>query len=239
MISDAIEKIQELVENTEHHLSISGRDYITGEWTEVVPPSLAPFSLRTLTGLVDVLKAAPDSFHPEEWIVHVLNPTKVAVEAKRDDQYGRRAVFASCELLAADPYPVGRFLDREAFVIGLLTQFVENDDLKSLLRLTSSMSTDGAMLSEDDGVSQKVTIKGGIALKQMETVRPRWTLQPYRTFREIEQPVSMFCFRVKGETGTVPACALFEADGGKWRLDAVLAIKAWLDGKQIGIPVVA
>lgn len=101
------------------------------------------------------------------------------------------------------------------------------------------MSNDAATLSEDDGVSQKVTVKSGIQLKELATVRPRWTLKPYRTFREIEQPASKFLFRVKGEAGSVPACALFEADGGAWRMDAVLAVKAWLEEKALGLPVVA
>lgn len=239
MIAEAMEKVQALVEKAEQHLTVDGRNYLTGDWREIVPPAVTPFSLRTLTGLVDVVKAAPDSFHPDEWIAHVLTPTKVIVEAKSDDEYGRRAVFASCELLAAEPYPFGRFLDREAFVIGLLSQFVESDELSGLLRLTSSMSNDAATLSEDDGVSQKVTVKSGIALKELATVRPRWVLKPYRTFREIDQPASMCLFRVKGEAGSVPSCALFEADGGKWRLDAVLAIKAWLDAKQLGLSIVA
>lgn len=239
MIAEAMEKIEALVKKADEHLTVDGREYLTGDWKEIIPPAVTPFSLRTLTGLVDVVKAAPDSFHPEEWIAHVVTPSKVLVEAKMDDEYGRRAVFASCDLLAAEPYPFGRFLDREMFVIGLMSQFVENDDLGGLLRLTSSMSNDAAMLSEDDGVSQKVTVKSGISLKELAIVRPRWTLKPYRTFREIQQPSSTFLFRVKGEAGSVPACALFEADGGAWRLEAVLAIKAWLRSENIGLSVVA
>lgn len=239
MIAEAMEKIEELVKKADKHLTVGGREYLTGDWKEIVPPAVTPFSLRTLMGLVDVVKAAPDSFHPEEWIVHVVTPSKVLVEAKTDDEYGRRAVFASCDLLAAEPYPFGRFLDREMFVIGLMSQFVENDELGNLLRLTSTMSNDAVMLSEDDGVSQKVTVKSGISLKELATVRQRWTLKPYRTFSEIEQPASKFLFRVKGEAGSVPACALFEADGGAWRLAAVLAIKAWLESEKIGLSVVA
>jgi len=39
--------------------------------------------------------------------------------------------------------------------------------------------------------------------------------------------------------GQVPTCALFEADGGRWKLDAVLASKQWLLGKNIGLNIVA
>ena len=39
--------------------------------------------------------------------------------------------------------------------------------------------------------------------------------------------------------GGVPECALFEADGGAWKLDAVLIIKHWLEEQALGLPVVA
>jgi hypothetical protein len=31
----------------------------------------------------------------------------------------------------------------------------------------------------------------------------------------------------------VPECALFEADGGTWKLDAVLTIKVWLEDRNL------
>jgi len=55
-------------------------------------------------------------------------------------------------------------------------------------------------------------------------------LRPYRTFREIEQPASLFVLRLqKGRDGELPRAALFEADGGQWKLEACQAIKHWLD----------
>ena len=47
---------------------------------------------------------------------------------------------------------------------------------------------------------------------------------PYRTFIEVEQPESKFIFRMR-EGG---ACALFEADGGAWKLDAQNAVYEYL-----------
>jgi hypothetical protein len=94
-------------------------------------------------------------------------------------------------------------------------------------------------MAEDDGVSQRTTVKQGVALKETVTVKGRVTLRPYRTFREIEQPASTFVFRLQSHEGAVPACGLFEADGGTWKLDAVLAIKTWLAAKTLGMPIVA
>lgn len=70
-------------------------------------------------------------------------------------------------------------------------------------------------------------------------MKGRRTLRPYRTFREVEQPASEFVFRLRSLNGEVPWCALFEADGGKWKLDAVLKIKAWLEAEELKIPIIA
>jgi hypothetical protein len=50
--------------------------------------------------------------------------------------------------------------------------------------------------SEDSGITQKVGMKTGAVLKTTETLRPRVTLAPFRTFREVVQPASEFIFRV-------------------------------------------
>ena len=50
-------------------------------------------------------------------------------------------------------------------------------------------------------------------------------LKPYRTFVEVEQPESKFVFRMQ----TGPEMALFEADGGAWRIQAMKNIKEYLE----------
>jgi hypothetical protein len=78
-----------------------------------------------------------------------------------------------------------------------------------------------------------------VALKSQEIVKPRIKLAPYRTFREVDQPVSDFVFRLRGRHEGTPMCALFEADSGRWKLDAVSAVATWLSKNIEGIPVVA
>jgi hypothetical protein len=49
---------------------------------------------------------------------------------------------------------------------------------------------------------------------------------------EVEQPVSSFIFRMKEDKYSKGIqCALFEADGGAWKLEAMQAIKAYLDSE--------
>lgn len=52
-------------------------------------------------------------------------------------------------------------------------------------------------------------------------------LKPFRTFTEITQPESAFVLRMR-ESGGIQV-ALFEADGGAWKNEAILAIKDYLE----------
>ena len=53
-------------------------------------------------------------------------------------------------------------------------------------------------------------------------------LRPYRTFLEVEQPASEFVFRMKQDKYDGITCAIFEADGGAWKVAAMKAIKDYM-----------
>ena len=53
-------------------------------------------------------------------------------------------------------------------------------------------------------------------------------LKPFRTFVEVDQPVSSFVFRMKDDRCGGVQCALFEADGGAWTISAMEEIKSYL-----------
>ena len=79
----------------------------------------------------------------------------------------------------------------------------------------------------DDGISQTVNVRQGVGLKKTERLKSRISLTPYRTFTEIEQPESEFILRLDND-GKV---GLFEADGGRWKLDAKEQIKAYFESR--------
>jgi hypothetical protein len=56
-------------------------------------------------------------------------------------------------------------------------------------------------------------------------------LKPFRTFREVDQPESPFIFRVHQQAEEMPKCALYEADGGAWKLQAMKNIGDYLKEK--------
>ena len=68
----------------------------------------------------------------------------------------------------------------------------------------------------DNGVTQTVEARQGVALNALIEIKPRVMLRPFRTFLEVEQPESEFLLRVDPDEGI----GFFEADGGIWKLEA-------------------
>lgn len=237
MLKEAIEKILSLSVPTIS--TIDGLTYTDRTLLSVVKPTLSRVSLLTLTGLVDLVKAGTDNLSPDGWLLYVSSHLSVSLVFKRTDEHGRRVVLGAATCEDGQPFGFGKFMDREEFAIGLLSRFVQSPDLQEVVKMASALTASQVVLAEDDGVSQRTTVKQGITLKEHVTVKGRVSLKPYRTFREVEQPASEFVFRLRSRDGGVPECALFEADGGKWKLDAVVTIKTWLDAQNLNIPVIA
>ena len=237
MLKEFVEKLLSLAPI--NLATVNGLTYTDTVLHLVSPPVLAKVPLLTLTGLVDLIQHKLDALNVDGWLLHVSSHTDVSLVSRNTDEHGRRVLLAQSHLDDGTPFPFGRFINREEFVIGLQSQFVQNDDQQGIVKLCSNLEASTVAMAEDDGVSQRTTVKQGVTLKETVTVKGRVSLKPYRTFREIEQPASAFIFRLRSKDGAVPECALFEADGGKWKLDAVLAIKTWLDAKNLGMPVIA
>lgn len=238
MLKEAIEKILSLA--PVGRFQIHGREYADRPLGIVHPPrSHAPLELMTLTGLVDAVRAKVDDLEPSAWVIEVLSHRDVRIVSRHTDLYGEREVLLSVKLNDGELFPFGRFVPREEFVIGLQSRFVQDESLAGVLRLASTLEASAVAIAEDDGISQRTTVRQGVMLKEAVTVKGRVLLRPYRTFREVAQPASEFVFRLRSKDGAVPDCALFEADGGAWKLDAVLTIQAWLEAKNLNIPVIA
>lgn len=95
-------------------------------------------------------------------------------------------------------------------------------------------------VSEDDGVTQKATVGRSVAFKENKKIKPIVSLQPYRTFGDIEQPSSNFLFRLhQSHDGKSVQCMLTEADGGVWKQVAMQSIKDWFERQGLNVPIIA
>ena len=110
------------------------------------------------------------------------------------------------------------------------SKFLDDPDTDRELLLKFAGTVEQGSVTEygDDGVTQKATVKQGIASKTDAIVPNPVRLRPYRTFIEVEQPVSDFIFRMKDSSHGI-TCALFEADGGAWKNAAMRNVKEYLE----------
>jgi hypothetical protein len=201
----------------------------------------------TLQGFVDLYKAGIDELKDDDVLAQVVSPAEVRLLNRVADKFGRRKLTLACKLPQIDQFQFGKWQDPGHFIISAQQCFqrvkVQNDDgtyaqdLDYVLSIASSITADQTASSEDDGISQRVGLKRGITLKAEAVLRPRVSLAPYRTFADVDQPLTLFIFRAKVEDGE-PALALFEGDGGRWKITAAASIKAFLQTLfGAGVPV--
>ena len=180
-------------------MTIGGQIYTDRQIHRVIAPRPDPLVLFTLDSLIDYIKRPVDPL-AEGTVVHVASPVLVQVVSPHQGDDFARNHYAVARGPACS-FRFGEFTIQEQFVIHLQTMFTETGDRQNLLRLAGSIT--------------RVTVKNP------------WVLAPYRTFREITQVASPFILRVrKGANG--PELALFEADGGRWTLDAINQIAGYL-----------
>ena len=187
------------------------------------PKASTPITVSTLTSFVRYITERIDE-HYGEMIVHVESPTVIKLMSKLDDNREREYVATAIAMLPELRF--GTYTDQESFCIGLQSKFISNEDRELLLKFAGTVQKGTIAEYGDDGVTQKATIKTGIASTSDAIVPNPVTLKPYRTFLEVEQPESKFIFRMKDLNGV--QCALFEADGGAWKIEAMQRIKEYL-----------
>lgn len=187
-------------------------------------------NMSTLTGLKDYLLSENlRNERVQDLIIQIHSPEHVSLYSKLDEDQ-KRLHYVDVRADLPEHY-FDRYLDQENFIISLKTKFVQsadpNDDVNLLVRFAGTAEGSTLRQYKDDGFSQAVTVADGIASKADAEVPNPVSLRPYRTFHEIEQPESLFVFRMKERDGM--HCAIYEADGGAWRNTAIQSIKQYLD----------
>jgi len=184
---------------------------------------VAPLKITTLTGLIDYIKENRDGLEMDKTFVQITGPASVRLMSTPNKDKARETyVEATAELPSMGN--LGSWFDLENFMIFLQAAFVPTEDRGLLLKWVGNIKADEAVQVTDDGTSQQVVAKTGVATVSNIILPNPVKLRPYRTFQELQQPESEFVFRVR--KGGV--CALFDADGGAWKIEARVLIKAAL-----------
>ena len=188
-------------------LTIEGETYCDKKLTKYHNfPMAEPLNVNTLTSIVDYIKGRREELR-EATIIHIVSPSRVRLLSGLIDRRDREVLVESCAII--NEFRFDKYYDQERF----------------LIELQASGTTANY---DDDGVSQKTTIKSGIANNTDVIVPNPVRLRPYRTFAEIEQPESEYVFRIMDD-GQGPSFKLVEADGGLWKSAAMMKIKEYFN----------
>lgn len=188
-------------------------------------PMADSLAVNTLTSIVDYIKGKSEELR-DTMILHVISPTEVRLYSGLVDERNRENLMRATAIV--NEFSFDHYYDQERFLIELQANFLETKDLTILKQVAGNIQSGTTANYDDDGVSQKTTIKSGIANNTDVIVPNPVKLRPYRTFAEIEQPESNYVFRIKDE-GKGPSFKLVEADGGLWKNAAMKKIKEYLE----------
>jgi len=233
MIKEALQYIVGLGKAEEH--MINGACYSDKPLHRIDTyyPKADAIEMHTLTSLVDYIKSEVDEM-PPRMIVEVKSPTEVELYSQLDPNRDRESLVVASARVPG--FEFDRFVEHEKFCINLQSKFIPSDDRELILKFAGTVEAGSVSEYGDDGVTQKATIKTGLASKGDAIVPNPVCLRPYRTFLEVEQPESAFVFRMKQDSYGSVMCAVFEADGGAWKMDATQAIKEYLQRELDGMP---
>jgi hypothetical protein len=225
-LKDALEYV---VENIRPHeaktFEIDGHVYSTDELVHIcekTPPEyrVAALEIASLQGFIDYIKANTDGIDLSKTLAIVTSAKSVALMSVPYGIKNQRDIYLKSNAIIPD-IPFGGYRSIEEFIVCLQSQFVESPDRETLLKYIGNIKEDESVTTTDDGVSQRIVAHTGVASVDAVILPNPVKLRPYRTFQELEQPETEFILRVR-KGGQV---ALFEADGGTWRVKCRALIK--------------
>ncbi len=211
-------------------VTVDGHELVDGDLKlPPLPRTAEALGVHSLSALAEYVNTQKDqNAEATPFLVSIKSPTK-AIVYQWLDLNRQREKFLVAEAIVTN-FQFGQYQGVEQFIIGLQTQFAETEDQAAILELVSKIADEATVAYEDDGITQKVTAKVGIARQANVTVPRIVSLRPYRTFKDVDrQPDGKFLLRLQRAEGKPPQAALFEADGGLWQNDAIAFIKSYLE----------
>lgn len=209
----------------------------------IFTPRAKTLLVHSLLGFCAYVNSKFDGAEKKDFMVVVNNEESVDLVSKIYGKDRVRETLLRAEIGSVDKFDFNTFMCQEEFAIQFRSLFVPNtkNDTDYVLQFASKLSGGTSISTEDDGITQQVGVKRGVSgnLVGKETARPIVRLAPYRTFREIKQPESEFLLRSRIDDNNVPKLALYEADGGAWKISAIHGIAEYIAQNCADVQIIA
>lgn len=233
--ADAIQEIVTLAQS--EVVDVDGHKYhkTATDLRKVVYPTEDKVIAYSLTQFVSYLKetASPD----RRVLVNINGHNSVeAILAKKDKNQNSVVICKTSFEEKIEVFREGDLLTQEQMIIKLQSKFAKTSEVEALLRIVSHVTASKTSTSDDNGYAQTATFKSGVHVVSDEQVaiKTHWRLPPFRSFPEIEPVEIPFVFRLHQRESEMPKFALYEADGGGWKVDTTIAIRSFLQGEFAG-----
>lgn len=233
MLKAFVEKLLEL--KRPETVQVNNRDYSTINLDPVLEPNFKDLQVYNLESLITYIKEDPDILKNKHKIINIISPTKILLQSSIYGNFKQRDTYmiVDCRELLPDIY-FERFMSIEQFIITLKSKFVMTEQLEQIVKIVGNISDETVTNYNDDGITQQVTARTGIARVGEVALPPKIELKPFRTFIEVEQPSSEFLLRANKRNGEIEF-ALFEADGGAWKNESISLIAQYLKDKLVDV----
>lgn len=241
MIEDAIRKIIEIANGKIHttpqglHYSRHGMMQLSGP-----EPTAKVMQLHTLSGLVSYIE---DDFDEnaltDKYALFVGGPSEVSMVSSISGEFRQREAILLVSPFQSPGFMYSTYMDLEQFVVAMQAHFVIDETVAKILSVVGNIQSEQVATVSDDGISQTVTARSGVARVENVVLPNPVTLRPFRTFQEIDQPESHFVLRLRSGSGGLPQAALFEVGDSQWMLRAVESIREYLEIRQDSLKVFA
>lgn len=226
MLKEFVEKLLEL--NEPMAITIDGSHYSNKNLKQILKPLQETLVIATLEGLVSYIQGHVLA----DYVFHIKSPIEVVLLSKPDAD-GRITTYAKA-VYAPPNMRFGSWLAMEDFIINAMAMFEDSEERSRMFQIVGNLTEENTKTLADDGVTQRVTVRSGIAKVESVDVRNPFALCPYRTFPEVAQPSSKFILRI--EKGNA---ALFEVQDRLWVLAAIKSIKGWLEAQDEELKIIA
>jgi hypothetical protein len=207
---------------------VGGVNYSSKPISIITPPQAAKLAVNSLSAVIDFCGKEMEA---GQHVLHIVDHAKVSLLGPLSAEFRTREHFVVASAFGY-AFTFGTWYPVDEFIISLQAQFIQDETTASILKLVGNMTKVQEIGTKDDGVTQRVEAKTGLAKVENISVPNPVKLAPFRTFIEIDQPYSNFVLRLDANH----RCALFEADGGAWKIEAMQKVKVFLQNglKSIG-----
>ena len=189
--------------------------------------------VTTLRAIADYLSANVEAWPHNELIMRIT-PDEVVVAKKYEGPTAKRTAIISATPNYA-PFVFRTPIALEEFIISSIVLFEPTKDLELIQKYCQTIEVTEGITCADDGVSQNIVAKVGVATREKVTIPKKVRLKPIRTFTDIgdgQQVESDFLFRMfHTKEGAIKA-ALYDYGGNLWKHEACEKIRKWFDAHE-------